>query len=281
MYYLMIAISAFLFSTQFLLNNEYRKESGNTWNAALKFSLYSSLFGLAALLCINKFHLEFSVFSAVVAVIYSMVTITLGYSSIKAFLYANLSVYSVFAMIGGMLLPFVYGVLCGEKLTWARIVCCILIAVSVLMSINKGENSKKAVKYYIAVFILNGMVGVISKFHQIHIDLCVDSGSFMILTKICSVTLSALLIAFQKEKNYSISIKACTYIIIYSLVNSIGNLMLLISLIYLPASVQYPICTGGTIVFSVLISALSKENITKKECIGAGIAFIATLFMTL
>lgn len=281
MYYLMIIVSAFLFSTQFLLSNEFRKESGNTWNASLKFSLYSSLFGLPILIIINGFHLELSAFSVVVAFVYSIVTIALAYSSIKAFLYANLSVYSVIAMIGGMLLPFVYGVLCGETLTLARIVCCILIAVCVLMSIHKGESSKKAFKYYIAVFILNGMIGVISKFEQSHIDLCVDSGSFMVLTKVLSIVLSALLIAFQKEKNYRISIKACAYTIMHSLVNSIGNLMLLIALIHLPASVQYPMVTGGTIVFSVLISVFAKERITKKEFIGAAIAFTATLFMML
>ncbi len=280
-YYLMILISALLFSGQFLLNNEFRKECGNTWNSALKFALYSSLFGLPALLCINKFHLEFSLFSAVVAVVFSVVTIALVFSSIKAFLYANLSVYSVFAMIGGMLLPFAYGILCGEKLTWARIVCCILIAACVLMSINKGENTKKAVKYYVAVFILNGMVGVIFKFHQMNVDLCVDSGSFIILTKIFTVLLAAVMLAFQKEKSYTVSKKACVYTIIYSLVNSIGNLMMLISLIHLPASVQYPMVTGGTIVFSVLISVIMKEKITKREYAGAAIACIATAFMAL
>ena len=107
----MIIIAVCLFSTQFLLNNEYRKESGNTWNASLKFSLYSSITGFIILAITNKFNFNISMFSAVVAAVYSLVCIGLGYSSIKAFTYANLSVYSVFSMIGGMLLPFAYGLI--------------------------------------------------------------------------------------------------------------------------------------------------------------------------
>ena len=75
-------------------------------------------------------------------------------SPIKAFTYANLSVYSVFAMIGGMVLPFVYGIMCGEEFKLIRVVCCVLIAICVTMSINKSEHSGRAIKYYMAVFFL-------------------------------------------------------------------------------------------------------------------------------
>ena len=278
-YYLMIIVSVCLFSTQFLLNDEYRKENGNTLNSSLKFSLYASISGFIALAIINKFHFEISVFSALVAAVYSLVCIALAYSSIKAFTYANLSVYSVFSMIGGMLLPFVYGILCGEEFKLTRIICCLLIAVCVTLSINKTGNSKKAFKYYIAVFVLNGLVGVISKFHQSFTELCVDSGSFMMLSKIFSVVFSLIFILLQKEKNFSLSKKAGFYTVLYSVVNSVGNLLLLLALLHIPASVQYPIVTGGTIVVSTLIGIIRKEKITQREIFAAVVAFVATVFM--
>lgn len=278
-YYLMIIVSVCLFSTQFLLNNEYRKENGNTFNSSLKFSLYASISGFIALAIINKFHFEISLFSAAVAAVYSMVCIALIYSSIKAFTYANLSVYSVFSMIGGMLLPFVYGILCGEEFKLIRVVCCLLIAVCVTLALNKTEHSKKAVKYYIAVFILNGMVGVISKFHQSFTEICVDSGSFMMLTKIFAFVFSVILILMQKEKNFAVSKKAGLFAVLYSVVNSIGNLFLLMALLHIPASVQYPIVTGGTIVISTLIGLIRREKITKREILAAVVAFFATVFM--
>ena len=83
----------------------------------------------------------------------------------------------------------------------------------------------------------------------------------------------------QKEKNFSISKKAGFYTVLYSVVNSVGNLLLLLALLHIPASVQYPIVTGGTIVISTLIGIMRKEKITRREIIAAVVAFVATVFM--
>ena len=224
-------------------------------------------------------HFEFSVFSMTVAVVYALTCIALSYSSIKAFTYANLSVYSVFAMIGGMVLPFVYGIMCGEEFKLIRVVCCVLIAICVTMSINKSEHSGKAIKYYMAVFFLNGFVGVISKFHQSYSELCVDSGSFMMMTKMVTIILASLLLLAEKKRNFYVTKKALVYSALYSVVNSIGNLMLLVALLHIPASVQYPVVTGGTIVFSTLFVIAKREKFTKREIGAAVIAFVATVFM--
>ena len=281
MYYLMITVSAFLFSLQFMFNNGYSKEYVRGWDSSLKFSFYSSITGLVALLFINKFQMDVSLFSLIVAFVYGAVCIALSYSSIKAFQYANLSVYSVFSMIGGMLLPFVYGIMCGEEFKSVRLICCVLIVISVAMSVKKGEQAKRAIKYYIAVFILNGMVGVISEFHQMNTGLCVDSASFMILTKITTIFISAILLFKERKTTFMITKKAFLYSAMYSVVNSIGNLILLLALIHLPASVQYPIVTGGVIIFATIIDIIRKEKPTKKEIIAACVAFLSAALMAL
>ncbi|MBR5156614.1 MAG: hypothetical protein IKW59_02490 [Clostridia bacterium] len=281
MYYLMITIAALLFSLQFMFNNGYSKECDRGWDSSLKFSFYSSVTGLLALLFINKFKMDISMFSVIMAFVYGAVCVTSSYSSIKAFKYANLSVYSVFSMIGGMLLPFVYGIMCGEEFKAVRLICCVLIVISVLMSVKKGEQAKRAIKYYIAVFVLNGMVGVISKFHQMNTGLCVDSASFMILTKIATIFISVLLLFKGRKTTFLISKKAFAYSAMYSVVNSIGNLMLLIALIHLPASVQYPIVTGGVIIFATIIDIIRKEKLTKKEIAAACVAFLSAALMAL
>lgn len=281
MYYLMIIAAAIMFSFQFVFNDGFRREDGSGLNSSLKFTLYSSVAGLIVLLIINKLHVEVSVFSVLTACVYSIVCIALNYSSIKAFEYANLSVYSVFSMIGGMLMPFLYGIMCGEEFKAIRLVCCVLIALSVTMSIKKGEHSKKATKYYLLVFFLNGMVGVISKFHQFYTDMCVDSGSFMILTKITAVLFSLILLCLQKEHSFFVNRKALIYSGLHAILNSVGNLLILIALLHLPASVQYPIITGGVIVVSTLIVIIRREAITKKELLAAAVAFIATVFMAI
>lgn len=280
-YYLMIVVSVCLFSSQFMFNSKYADENGNTWSASIKFSLYSSIFGFVALAVINKFNFDISLFSAIVAVVYSIICIGLSYSSIKAFAYANLSVYSVFAMIGGMILPFVYGIISGEEFKLIRLVCCVLIAICVSLAINKQSSQKKAIKYYIAVFILNGMVGVVSKFHQSNLELCVDSGSFMMLTKVFTFIFCVVLILAQKGYDFSISKKSGVYAALCAVVNSVGNLLLLIALLHVPASVQYPIVTGGTIVVSTIFSLIRGDKVTRREIYAVGIAFVATIFMAL
>lgn len=147
MYYFIITLSAFIFALQFMLNDAYQKENGSGWNSSLKFTLYSSVIGFIALFAINKFELRCSLFSLAVALVYALVCIALNYATVKALKYANLSVYSVFSMIGGMLLPFIYGIICGEEFKTIRIVCCVLISASIAMNIGKNESSKKAFKY--------------------------------------------------------------------------------------------------------------------------------------
>lgn len=281
MYYALISIAALLFSFQFVVNDGFRRQNGNSWNASLKFTLYSAVAGFVILLFINKFKLEVTGFSFLLAFIYSVVCVLSGYCSIMAFSYANLSVYSVFCMIGGMALPFIYGIFTGEDVTYAKVICFLLIALSVGLSVNPGKHSPKAIFYYLAVFVLNGAVGVISAWHQSNTTQCVDSGSFMMLTKICTVLLSGLLILISREKSFKINFKSALYCTGYSALNSIGNLWLLIALLYLPASVQYPIVTGGTIIFATLISLCRREKVTGREIIASLIAFAASACMAL
>ena len=276
MYHLLITVSALLFSLQFLFNSRFQEKNGSGWNASLVFLLYTSVAGLILLLLINKLRLEITLFSVIVAFVYSVVLVALNYSSIKAFEYANLSIYSIFSMIGGMLLPFVYGLFCGEQASIVRIAACLLIAISAIIPVDVGENSKRAIKYYIGVFLLNGMVGVISKLHQSSAH-CTDSASFLMLTKILTVLLVILLILTTKEKRFWVSKRSLLYCGGNAVFNSIGNLLLLVALLHLPASVQYPMVTGGTIVFSIVIDKLRGIKVSKKAIIAAGIALISTV----
>ena len=149
------------------------------------------------------------------------------------------------------------------------------------MSVGKGERSGKALKYYIGVFFLNGAVGAVSKFHQSHREWCVDSADFLMLTKLLTVVLSVVLLLAQKERNFRLSQKALAYASGSSALNSIANLLLLISLLHLPASVQYPIVTGGVIVFSTIIDLIGRSGAGKRKIIAAGIAFAVSAMMML
>ena len=287
LYYVLVIISTVLFSLQFLFTQRFQQINGTGMKATQVFSLYKSLVIILMMLLISGFKVQFSWFSLGMATIYAISSITMSYYSLKAFSVANLSVFSVFSMLGGMILPFFLGVLFfdeGDNLIF-KIICCALIVVAVLLNIKSGKQDKKALFYYFAVFVLNGMAGVISKIHQSSTSLSpVDSTSFMLLTAAVSVVISAawLLIAYREIP--LIKGKNILFVTGYGVFNGLGNLFLLIALSGengLPASVQYPLVTGGVMVCSTVISTIRKEKLTVREYIATAIALLASIFIAL
>ena len=286
LYYTLVIISTVLFSLQFLFTQRFQETSGTGMKPTLVFSLYKSLVIILMMLLISGFRIGFSWFSLLMATVYAVSSMAMSYYSLKAFAVANLSVYSVFSMLGGMILPFFLGVLFfdeGDKLVF-KIICCALIVVAVLLNIKSGKQDKKALFYYFAVFVLNGMSGVISKLHQSSPYSPVDSTSFMLWSSVVTVVLSAawLLIAYRQIP--LIQGKNIFFVTGYGVFNGLGNLFLLIALSGesgLPASVQYPLVTGGVMVCSTIISTIRKEKLTVREYVATFIALLASIFIAL
>lgn len=279
-YYFLLVIAALLFASQFLFHQKYQNACGMGWIAVLNFNIYSGIVGFVLMWILGKGHLEFSWFSFGVALVYALVNIIYNYASMKSFDTVNLSAYSMFAMLGGMLLPFGYGILWnGEPLTAQKIICGGIIAVALLFTISGGQSKGKAPFYYLAVFVMNGMSGVLFAFHQAHSEVAVDSTSFMALTRIVTVAVCLVLQLAAVHKLTRISRKSLIYSAGFAVFCGMGNLFTLIVLTKLPASVQYPILTGGVIVFSTAISAIRKEKLAAKQVVAAALALIATMII--
>ena len=281
-YYILVIIATVLFSLQFLFNQKFQQSYGTGMQSALVFSFYKSIVVAVVMICVAGFQLQITLLSTILAVVYAAVSLAMVYFSIKAFEVANLSVYSVFSMLGGMLLPFVLGVsFYSEKLTVFKGICCALIVFAVLLNVKKGENKKKALLYYMMVFFLNGMAGVISKIHQSSVYAHVNSSNFMFLSSIAAILIAGIWLLIAYKKIPLIKGKELLYASGYGVFNGVGNWLLLISLIHLPASVQYPLVTGGVMVLSTVISAIGKEKLVKRDYIAAAIAFVASVCMAL
>lgn len=280
MMYGLLAASALLFALQFLFNQKYQKSRGDGIDSAVTLSLYMHGISFLIMLVLNLFKLNITWFSLLMAAIYAAVVLGYSFSSLKAFATANLSVFSIFAMLGGMLLPLAYGIIfCNEGFNLVKAICVILIGAATAMSFEKGNKNKGSMKYYLAVFFLNGMVGVISKIHQSEPSLAVDSRSFMATVNICVFVACAVFQLIKNKKISKVTFKELTYLAGYAACNGIGNLFCLIALVSLPASVQFPIVTGGTMFFSTLVSIIRKEKPSAKTVIAAVIAFVSTILM--
>lgn len=281
MYYAIITFSVVLFGVQFLLNNNYQKESGSGMGATFIFSLINSIVGLICLLIINRFQFEFNAFTVLMASLAAINSIAYTFCSLKAFEHINLSLFSLFTMLGGMILPFLLGIFFyDEPFTLGKAVCLILITAALILTIERGEK-KNGTIYYAGVFILNGMSGVISKIFQSAPYEKSNEAVYSIWMALSTAVISAAILLIIRNKLEKPSKKAVLYTVGYGAVHRIANYLLLIALAVLPASVQYPFVTGGVMIVSTVISALCHQKPSKKEISAVALAFIGILALVL
>ena len=135
--------------------------------------------------------------------------------------------------------------------------------------------------YYLAVFTFNGMMTVLSKIHQSNTAQSTDSRSFITMTYgfVCCI---ALVWYFKRNRKIMLmKPKEIVYSSCYAVCNGLAEMFCLIALTKLPASVQYPMITGGVILFSTIVSAVVEKQRSVKSICSATIALLATIIIIL
>ncbi len=278
-YYGLLAAAVTMFSLQFLFNSIFEKEYGNGLRAMLVFSAGSSLAGLLVLLVINGFKVEYTHFSLLMATLTAFDSIGYTYFSLKSLGRINLSLYSMFAMLGGMVLPFITGIFFfNEELTVGKGICFVLIVLSLLLTVRKGEK-KSGYIYYMGVFVLNGLSGVLSTVFQNSPYEKTSEAGYSVLVSAVTLVISLLFLPFVKEKGKKLTKKAVFSMSGYGVLCRVANFLLLIALAHIPASAQYPFVTGGVMIISTVISFFTPEKPSKREILGVAVSFAALLIL--
>ena len=293
-YYLLLVIASVLFSGQFVFSKCYQKERGEGLFASLVFCGLSALVSIPIFFAINGFRFEFSFFSLGLAFLYTVSLIACTVFSVKALSRANLVIYSLFMMLGGMLLPLFYGLCIGEKLTVWKTVGIVAVILSMFITLKKSENepriSKFAVVCFISVFICNGLLGIVTAYHQGNPSQAVSAAGFVLLCSIVKCVLSALVLLVltmkksKTEKPESAITKKSAWTVLgvcvgYAVVNGLACYFETISAGKIEAVVQFPIITGGCIFFSAVFGLLFGEKVTKKTVLGLIFVFIGTILI--
>lgn len=280
MYYFLIIISVIIFGGCFLLKDKYREKRGSSLKISLQFSFTSSIAGLIALFFINGLKFEFTMFTFIMALLNTINGILFTFCSFKALGIINLSLFSLFSMLGGMMLPFLQGIIFfGEGITTAKIICVVLISIALLMTVQKGDK-KRGTIYYAGIFILNGMSGVLSKiFTSAPFEKTSPEG-YSILCTLCTIIMSLLiLLIFFREKDENDKPRLSTLAISAGsgIFNRLANLILVIALAHVDASVQYPMVTGGVMIVSTLLCYFGDKRPSKMEIWSIVVSFAGLL----
>jgi drug/metabolite transporter (DMT)-like permease len=297
MYYALILLSVVMFGGGFALQDIYRQKRGSGLRISMESACIGAIAGLVVLFTINGFVLEFTWFTLLMAILAALNGMAFTFCTFKALDYINLSLFSLFAMLGGMMLPFLQGIVFyDEKITFAKVICVIFIIAALICTVDKSER-KKGTLFYAGIFIFNGMAGVISKlFTGSKFEKTSAAGYSIwiaLLTVIMSGVLWLVLAKSEKHnsppsKNDEISCEDRKNVLqsyglgaVYGAINKIANFLLILALMHVDASIQYPMVTGGTMIVSTLISCFGDKKPSKKEIISVGIAFAGMLALFL
>jgi len=124
------------------------------------------------------------------------------------------------------------------------------------------------------------MSGVLSKIFTSAPFEKTSAAGYTILISLCSIVLSGLLMVYFSRKNktsFKSSLSDIGIISASGITNRIANFWLVIALMHVDASVQYPLVTGGTIIVSTIICFFGKNKPSKKDVVSVIIAFIGTV----
>lgn len=286
MEYIMLTSAALLLVMDFSMNKIYQSLRGTSLNSSLFFNLVLGLATAIIFFVINRFKLSASPYSALAALLMGAMTMTYNIIGLRILKQGSMAIYSLFLMIGGMALPYVWGLaFLNETFSTVRTIGLVLIIGGVILSNFSGEKiNLKQICMCLAVFILNGLVSIVSKMHQIEANYqCVSTIEFIILGGIFKFFISGILLIFLRSKggqiyeknNFS---KSLLIIISSAVISGSSYFLQLYGAKSLPATVLYPFVTGDSIVFSALAdTTFFKERLSRKLIISLGLCFAGTI----
>ncbi len=283
--YLLIVLADILLAVDFVFQKKYQKTAGTTAKAGLVFNALQGILCAVGYLIINKFSVHITIYSVVMAVLFAMLVISYIIIGFKIMEMSNMSLYTLFLMAGGMTVPFVWGcIFWQEQISLWRILGLLAIVVAMVISNSGGKKpDRRQILLCVAVFFLNGFASVVAKTHQIsEAGAYVTSADFGIIAKVAMCLLALLVLSIKRTRTAQEKLPAGKVVVISALSAIAGGLsffLQLVGAVSVPATVLYPLITGGSVVLTSLAALIVyKEKITKRQWISIAICCVGTLF---
>lgn len=318
MEYLYLAGACFCFSIQFIFNKLFSYRSNGSFHAGVWCALTTAVCMLIYLFPMGGFALDCSLSAVICSLIYTVSSLLCTGITILAMKLGKLSVITTYTLLGGLILPFVWGLLVyNETFTVTKVLGVVILLLSMLSGMlwdklfetqrtdsDVHADSLRFHFYCFILFLTNGMVSIATTASQKASD-AVSSDSFLILCKIetalaafvilCVIgimnkrkgslrRLSDAFIEIAKEppmtaKTMCILILSCA---LFAVCNGVGNIFSLNCAKTMDASIQFPVISAVVIILGALFGLLFfHEKIEKRDITGLVLAAIGIIFFIL
>ena len=291
--YLMLIAAAILMAANFGLNKLYQKKAGTSLCAGLGFNAILGLMTAIIFWIMGGFQIHLSLYSVLMATALAtigMIYTLLGFRILRS---GSMALYTLFLMTGGMALPYIWGLLfLDEPFAWLRMLGLAVLILAVAFSNlggNKGKTNVALLSMCVAVFVLNGLLSVLSKLHQIQTELTtVSTTEFVMLCGFFKFLLAGIAFLFarrQESKKDTATptarlavLRLLPLILIAAITDGASYALQLTGASNLPATVLYPFVTGGSMVFSTIVGVIFfREKPSKNLVISVCLCFAGTL----
>ena len=311
-YYLFILAAVALLALQFSTNKAYGQRRGDGAKASLIFAAacgFASAAVTFVIACLTG-GFRFTPFSLLLGAVMASLSCAYTLIGFRIMALGDMSVFMMFLMLGGMMLPYLFGVsVLGEfrgAEPWRivlRVAGLLLLTVSMVFPVSARKKAGKSGGLFAvlcaAVFVLNGLASIVSKTHQTpgfwSFD-TVNAPSYACLGNLMNGVISAVCLAViclrekRKEPNAEapasgegvrlIPASAAVIALIIAanaLCNGVSYTLQLTSASRLPASVLYPMVTGGSVVLSAVAGRIFfGEKPDRITLVGLILSFAAT-----
>lgn len=301
-YYFIVLLAVVGLAVNFCLTKLYQNRTGTGFRLSVLFNIITGAFTAVLFFFINGFmngfSLHFTSFSWLMA--FLLLLFCGGYALIgfKIIAMGDIAVYTMFLMLGGMMLPYFFGLIfLQEEFSYLRLAGLILMVAAIALSGREGdkEGKKKGSLVFfllcMVVFCLNGGGSIVSKIHQLPVNesRAVLSPVFVMMAGIIRVVIFSLIylgIRIHDKKlpedrrpaPIKLPLSVVLILLASSAVDGASYLCQLAGASHLPATVLYPMITGGSVVLTALAGRIFfGQKLSRRATIGIILCFTATL----
>lgn len=307
-YYLMIFLAVIGIAANFALGKAYQLCMPATFGVVMRKTIPISLLSAFLFYCMGGKLAAATSFTLWMAALGALITVLVALVSFFGYASGSIATFTLCQMVGGMLLPFLYGIFDGNRLTVCKCIGMGLMLFSVAFPFlgggkpaagdeKEGKRASGGARFAflcVAIFFLNGIFSIVSYIHSNSASAAPDA-TFLVIKSLMTAGLCLplclgyrLFTASGRQDrplgggaHVQALLVPALLILFMALADGLSYRLQLLSAAHLPAVALYPILTGGTTIATAIAGRVFfREKLSPKTITSLLAAFCATiLFM--